>query len=161
MNLYLYIPSLSAHPYSCLKGLIIGKILRYWCRNNENDFIQVTSLFVQRLLARGHTLQNLTPILQQAASMIDNKNTKDTPTSKHTNTKNTLCIHWKYHPAGIKKETIRKIYNETLKKHNNFDKMVIAMSRPKNLRDLLCHTQLPDIKNNNVSDILSKIKPST
>ncbi len=113
MNLYLYIPPLSAHPNSCLKGLIIGEILCYWNQNNENDFIQVTSLFVQRPLARGHTLQNLTPILQQAASMIDNKNTKDTATPKHTNTNNTLYIHWKYHPTGIKKETKRKIYNDT------------------------------------------------
>jgi hypothetical protein len=35
--------------------------------------------------------------------------------------------------------------------------MRIAMSRPKNLRDLLCKTQLKPRPNNNVSDILQNM----
>jgi hypothetical protein len=35
MNLYLCIPPLSTYPPSSFKGLIIAKILCYWCQNNE------------------------------------------------------------------------------------------------------------------------------
>jgi hypothetical protein len=35
--------------------------------------------------------------------------------------------------------------------------MRIALSRPRNLRDLLCHTKLPIIENRNASDFLKKI----
>jgi hypothetical protein len=43
LNLYLYIPPLSAHPTSCFKGFITGEILRYWNQNsNKEDFITLT-----------------------------------------------------------------------------------------------------------------------
>jgi hypothetical protein len=38
MNLYLYIPPLSAHPPSCFKGLIFGEIRRYWLQNTPEKF---------------------------------------------------------------------------------------------------------------------------
>ncbi len=69
MNLYTYIPSLSAHPKSCFKGLIKGELLRYWLQNSEEkDFISTTSLFIHRLLARGHRLNEIIPLLQTAAA---------------------------------------------------------------------------------------------
>jgi len=47
LNLYLYIPPISAHPQSCFKGLITGEIIRYWKLNsNQKDFIYVTQLFI-------------------------------------------------------------------------------------------------------------------
>jgi hypothetical protein len=33
LNLYLYIPTTSAHPTNCFKGLIAGEIIRYWTQN--------------------------------------------------------------------------------------------------------------------------------
>jgi hypothetical protein len=51
MKLYLYIPPLSAHPLGCFKSLITGELLRYWKQNSDpKDFIEITSLFIQRLL---------------------------------------------------------------------------------------------------------------
>jgi len=73
MNLYLYIPPLSAHPPSCFKGLITGEVRRYWLQNNLEDFQQLLSKFIERLIARGHTLQTITPLLQNAAATLDNK----------------------------------------------------------------------------------------
>jgi hypothetical protein len=100
MNLYLYIPPLSAHPNSYFKGLIHGELKRYWLQNSPNEFIQLVTKFIERLLAMGHTIDNLIPILKQAANKIDsnrvlyNSNNKDA-------TNNSLFIHWEYQPNGI------------------------------------------------------------
>ena len=73
LNLYLYIPPHSAHPQSCFKGFITGEILCYWRQNMDTeDYIQITSLFIQRLLQRGHSLSNILPIIQAATQHIDN-----------------------------------------------------------------------------------------
>jgi len=149
MNLYFYIP-----PYprtQGFNGLIIGEILRYWYLNSDkDDFINITSLFIQRLNQRGHKFSNITPALQTA--MIDN-NRSNSPTD---NVNNTLFIHWKHNPNYINRSTICTIYNNTLNGNDNFTKMRIAVSRPRNLRDVLCHTRLPDLQDCNVSDILTK-----
>jgi hypothetical protein len=57
MNLYLYIPPLSAHPQSCFKGLIHGEVRRYWIQNNPSNFQAILLKFIQRLIHRGHTLE--------------------------------------------------------------------------------------------------------
>jgi hypothetical protein len=157
LNLYLYIPPLSAHPISCFKGLITGEIYRYWLQNtNEEDFIKITTSFILRLLQRGHQLNQIIPILQTAASNIDNINTRKKLTT--TDSEDTLFIHWRYHPSDINKNTIRKIYDNTLKGFDGFKQMRLAISRPKNLRDILCKTELPNIPNRSVSNILHKLK---
>jgi hypothetical protein len=43
-----------------------------------------------------------------------------------------------------------------LKGHDNFPQMRIAMSRPNNLRDILCRTSIPDLSDHNTSDVLHK-----
>jgi len=62
LNLYLYIPPLSAHPYSCFKGFIKGELHRYWKQNSPTDFQILTSKFLERLVARGHSLEKLNPM---------------------------------------------------------------------------------------------------
>ncbi len=61
MNLYLYIPPMSAHPKSCLKGLIAGEMKRYWIQNNAEDFKTLLVKFLDRLRERGHTISALAP----------------------------------------------------------------------------------------------------
>ncbi len=156
LNLYLYIPPMSAHPSSCFKGLVIGEIYRYWLQNTEEkDFINITTNFILRLLQRGHQITQILPILYNAAANIDNRNTKHKPIA--SNPDDTLFIHWRFHPLNINNNTIRQIYNNTLKGFDGFQQMRLAISRPKNLRDILSKTDLPNIPDRNVSNIIEKI----
>jgi hypothetical protein len=43
MNLYLYIPPQPSHPPCCFKGLITGKLKRYFIKNNKEDFKKIYS----------------------------------------------------------------------------------------------------------------------
>jgi hypothetical protein len=139
-NLYLYIPSNSAHPPSCLKGLISGELRRYWLQNNLKDFQDILAKFIHRVALRGHKLKDLTPIFQQAAAQLELKQTSTN--NANTNNQNTLFIHWQFHPQGIQRRELRQLYSNLLKPYLDFDKVTIAVSRPKNLRDLLTNARL-------------------
>jgi len=137
LNLYLYIPPLSAHPPSCFKGLIHGELRRYWAQNNPTDFAAILSNFILRLTARGHKLENLIPLISEAAASLDCQFK-----TRRNNDSNTLYVHWHYHPNGIQRQTIRRLYNNILKDHIPFDNMQVAISRPKNIKDILTCTKL-------------------
>jgi hypothetical protein len=145
MNLYLYIPPSSAHPTSCLKGLIIGELRRYWLQNDPDTFQTILIKFITRLLHRGHDIANISPILLEGAHAI-NKTNKSGATPLHSQSK-TLYLHWAYHPHGLQRKDIRRIFDNTLKPALDcYDKMQIAISRPKNLREILTRAalELPD-----------------
>jgi hypothetical protein len=65
MNLYLYIPSSSAHPPSCLKGLIASELYHYCTQNNPLTFQDILSKFIYHLTERGHKLEHLIPSLKK------------------------------------------------------------------------------------------------
>jgi hypothetical protein len=70
LNLYLYIPPSSAHPTSCLKGLIKGELQRYWLQNQRQDFEDLVTKFIEQLHARGHSIDNLCNISLQAVESL-------------------------------------------------------------------------------------------
>jgi hypothetical protein len=76
------------------------------------------------LIDRGHTLEQLTPLIIQAAADLDNKTWQPNNTSSCT--QNTLFIHWQH----------------------------IAISRPKNLRDILTKTAILNTNNINIPEII-------
>lgn len=55
-----------------------------------------------------------------------------------------ILIHINYHPRGIQRNNLQSIYNKTLAQEIP-NKVIIAMSRPKNLQDRLCQSRLQDI----------------
>ena len=93
-------------------------------------------------MQRGHKLEALIPIFQQAAASLETKNPR--PSAADTDTSNTLFLHWQYHPHGIQKRELRLLYNNTLKPLLDYDRVTIAMFRPTNLRDLLTNAKLND-----------------
>ena len=153
MNLYLYIPPISAHPTSCFKGLIVGNYLRFRKQNNDSDFCKLLGNFIQHLLARGHSMAAIKRHFLQAAAIADSSRLQKiqrkqiksaTAEASPVNTDiaaRPLYLHWQYHPEGLPRDELRAIYDATLKSCTPFQQgMTIAMSRPKNLRDLLTRT---------------------
>ena len=71
---------------------------------DPNDFKSILTKFITRLLERGYDIQNLTPILLQAALNIEHK----TNNNKEKNSQKTLYIHWPFHPKGLQHQDIRR-----------------------------------------------------
>jgi hypothetical protein len=86
-------------------------------------------------------MSQILPILHTAAANIDNKNTKGKLIT--SNQDDMLYIHWRFHPSDLGKSVIRQICNKTLEGFDGFQQMRLAISRPINLRDILCKTDLP------------------
>ncbi len=155
LNLYLYLPPLSAHPPSCLKGLINGKLCRYWTQNTTHeDFQDVLTKFIARLLDRGHMITALAPMLLQAAACLDHVSV----TNINDASSKTLYVHWPYHPNRLKWQKIRQIYNDTLQHALDYEHMQVAISRPKNLRDILTCAALKLPNNIDINDIIQQCK---
>jgi hypothetical protein len=154
LNLYLYIPPLSAHPFSCLKGLIQGELKRYWRQNTTENFQKLVAHFAKRLYLRGHSMETLYPIFLQAVKTL---NLPVTLNDKRE-TDNTLFVHWKHHPHGLQRSDIRQIYKYTLEPNDIHDNMVVAISRPKNLRDTLTKTKLSLPNDKSIQDFITKLK---
>jgi len=155
LNLYLYIPPLSAHPPSCLKGLIAGELRRYWLQNNPDDFKEILTSFIKRLLLRGHAINNISPILLNAAAQLE-KNHHANKTQPTTG-EDTLFIHRVFHPHGISQNDIRNLYNKILQPHLDFNRMTVAMARPANLRDILTKAALIPPDNLNINHLIEQM----
>ena len=72
MNLFLYIPALSAHPPGRLKSLIYGLLETYWLQNlHSRDYTKFSQLLHRRLIARGHDLKTINVLFTEAAAKIE------------------------------------------------------------------------------------------
>jgi hypothetical protein len=156
LNLYLYIPPSSAHPTSCLKGLIKGKLQRYWLQNQSQDFQDLATKFIERLHARGHSIDNLRNIFIQAAESLNLSQRISSENTLETNNDNSLYIHWTYHPKDLQRQDIRKLYESILEPYTPHNRMVVAISRPKNLRDVLTKTELKLPEKMNLYDLIAQ-----
>ena len=179
MNLFLYIPAHSAHTPSTTKSLIYNLLRTYKRQNPEkNDFHNMGRLLFQRLHDRGHDYKNLKQLFKEILQKLNNQpikqHTHDTNKSK-TNTiqDNNLYLHLQYHPRGLSRRTIQATYAQTCtpneedtfknlpKPHTDktmkINKLTVAYSRPKNLRDIICPTTLQEYGNINVANISNKI----
>jgi hypothetical protein len=162
MNLYLYIPPNSAHPEGLLRGLIFGRLRAYWYQNtNKRNFVKMAQLLANRLFARGYSKKLLTPLFIEATERLSrleselaeqgNSTSGSSATSKEDKP---IFFHLPYHPRGIKRPTIRKHFNATLQKLLPRRRLIVAVSRQKNLGDRVCRTRLSDVPGNNPSDFL-------
>jgi hypothetical protein len=162
MNLYLYLPPGSAHPKNMLYSLIYGRLRAYRIRNTDtSDFIEMAKLLAQRLIARGFSLETLKPVFQRATLRLAKsdprvKNNRDVleVAAESTETAEPIIFHLRHHPRGITRQQVRTAYNEILQPFLTERRLLIAVSRPKNLKDRICSTVLPRNNGDNPSDYI-------
>ena len=135
-NLFLYIPPHSAHPKNTIKSLIYGLLKTYNRQNpNRTDFNKMGSLLYKRLRARGHHYEDLKEHFKVALHKLKKINyikNKSTPTMhtpsllhiftnppKPTKSENQLFLHLQFHPKGISRRTIQKLYSENCTSNPN------------------------------------------
>jgi hypothetical protein len=110
---------------------------------------------------QGHHPNDLLPILQSAAVKIENAVMLPQQNKLNAAENDSLFIHWRFHPIDINKNKISEAYNITLNwVIDNFKQMRIVISRPKNLRYVLCRTDLHLLEEKKVSDIIQKLTRS-
>ena len=174
LNLYLYIPSHSAHPAGVLSGLIQGNIHRafYLCSDlaDVETFIQA---FYNRLIARGYQSSLLKPAFLKAIAKhmsndsshpLQSPTTADEPTNKPP-----VIMHLTFHPDDPSSSEVQQLWKtyviqpqykrhlSILKNHNGnklgLERLIIAYSRPPNLGNKLSYRRL-DLRGPPVSSYL-------
>jgi len=102
-NPSLYINPNSAHPTGMIKGVIFETIKRYFEQNsNKEDFIPITKLFFQRLVARGWDPSIIKPIFISVFNKIKTTSTTETTNKSPSSTgRGKLFIHFIYYPLNI------------------------------------------------------------
>jgi hypothetical protein len=160
-NLYLYIPPTSAHPKNMLFGLVYGRLRAYRLQNTSDaDYIKMAVLLARRLCARGYSLTMLMPAFQKASNRLTKSDPRhrllpqNEPNPDDTKSQNPLIFHLKHHPRGVTRQQVRTAYSEFMEPIISDRNLIIAVSRPKNIKDRVCHTQLPDIPGENPSDFI-------
>eukprot|EP00804_Cyclotella_cryptica_P011556 CCRYP_012082-RB/>CCRYP_012082-RB protein AED:0.24 eAED:0.19 QI:0/-1/0/1/-1/0/1/0/177 len=159
MNLYLYLPPTSSHPKGIGTGLIFGQVLRYRrLSTHQCDADKKIREFYQRLLARGHSPNTLSPLFLKAernAKAYLARSHEDHEALKKAraeNPSNKVFLHLRYHPEDPPAQQIQSLWRDNVAYPVNehplpqmknldggtmgFDGLTIAYSRPLNLRNL-------------------------
>lgn len=162
MNLHLYIPATSAHRTGMIKGIINSLIHRFYKQNSmRKDFIYVTTLLYQCLIARGWDKQWMKHLIMVAVDRIQYQEQHPQPAPKTLQPKNSVFLHLQYHPNDIPRTELRALFRknctalEEMTTENDkpfaISSLIIAYSRAKNLRDVLTSAKLHEVSGNKVS----------
>jgi hypothetical protein len=180
MNLYLYIPRMSAHPKSVFDSFIAGQIRRYWLQNTlHSDFTIILGLFLERLLQRGYPFDETANRFRQVCADID-ANPPNLPEPKRIETaapdatavaERQLFLHAKYHPEMTASKEIHRAYRDSFgddgplitKEENSTattkkTRLTIAFARAPNIGDLTVRTTLTQKEGHpRVSKFISRV----
>jgi hypothetical protein len=158
-NLYLYIPPGSAHPKNMLYGLVYGRLRAYRLQNTAtSDYLKMVKLLARRLCARGYSLKALLPEFKKAGDRLLEHDPRRLLTARTatdtTEQENPLIFHLEHHPRGVTRQQVRAAYSEFIEPLIPDRKLILAVSRPKNIRDRVCRTRLLDQPGDNPSDYI-------
>lgn len=177
-NLFLYILAHSAHPPGLIKGLIYGFLETYWRQNTyKSGYTKMVKLLIKRLLNRGYEDTTILPIFKDAALKIEAKFIRKLDNNTELlQSGNTVFFHLQYHKRDASRQCIRDAYESSCgsldEKGHNFkyhstlegtnmmmiNKITIAYSRPKNLRDELITSKLFETELCNAAYVLKDMR---
>ena len=163
INLYLYIPPLSAH-MGCIKGTIFGLIRRYYAQNTyRHDFVHFCRLLYRRLLARGWERDFLRPLFMEACNIVSCKSSVNAaPTSAANDDENRLFLHLEYHPDDVSRSRIQELYQqhlgEVLLDELGIPRPTIAYHRPKNIGDFVSRAKLVQASGQETTTIMGEVR---
>jgi hypothetical protein len=109
LNLYLYLPSHSAHPSGMLRGLVLGMILRILrLTMDDADIMPAIHRLFLRLLLRGYSYTTLYPLFQQAWV------TAHTPPLHLASTSDTTTVffHRTFHPSDVSQKHLHHLFSQ-------------------------------------------------
>ena len=170
LNLYAYVPRHSAHPPGLLRALVVSQLVRYHRQCTDiNDYAYFAALLLTRLQARGYAFDDIKRYFLEAATRIDNYDSRNTtiPPNKsrrgRTIPKSTQIFHLEYHVGGANNREIHEAFARTCNfgtqqssksarnpyrrgtanaQHLGIERLLVARSRPRNLRDYLVPSTL-------------------
>ena len=161
MNLYLYLPPITAHPPDTIRSLIHGRVRAYFLHNTRRtSFLNECCLLAKYLLKRGwqwsdikHHFIKAHKDLRAAGKLKllhDSKLTRREKGTTNKDCKSTIVFKLPYHPRGISCKQIAKAYKDSGLAAALLEKRLItAQLRPYNIRDRISSTSLkllPDEK---------------
>jgi hypothetical protein len=164
MNLYLYLPSASAHPAGCIKGTIYGLINRYYAQNTyRRDYIYFVGLLYHRLLQRGWERVYIRGLMLEATTKIEARGYPNqqspTPTLSRDD-EDRVFIHLQYHPRDISRGDIQQLYEKhcgpLFRQELGVGKPTIAYSRPLNIGDYITQAKLHQAPGETASKIMGE-----
>jgi hypothetical protein len=144
-----------------LFGLVYGRLRAYRLQNTDDShFLKMAKLLARRLCARGYSFQTLLPVFKQAGERLAKSDPRlpqiprDERPCDATTAQKAIIFHLLHHPRGITRQQVRAAYSEIVGPLMPDRNLVIAVSRPPNIKDRVCRTRLPDIIGDNPSDYL-------
>ena len=168
-NRHLYIPSISAHPKSTLKGLIYGQLSRFHHLNSDKTVRNKNiKQFYTHLRRRGYSHQKIAPLINQAFRHVVT-NTKRKPKGPPRTGSIKPVVHIRYHPSNLPTAIFHHEYSRTIKNLHRWpgnkqrislDDPIMCNHRPKNLNDLLIRANLLEHPDNTVDDAIFRLAPA-
>jgi hypothetical protein len=138
----------------------MGNVLRYWKQNSSPKGFEILfNQFADRLSRSGHVMKKATDRIETDTTYVDGNLTNKAAKMVATREEHTLFLHWQYHPKDITRQTIRRLYDETLAGIDGFEKMMICYSCPRNLLEALARTSLSETNGERVSDLIQFLDP--
>ena len=152
LNLYHYIHAWSDAPKHQLKHLIVGECIRYarTC-TNPSSFYHMVSVFIKRLVARGHKLETITK--WSAIVLHNSRNNRTCNTSSHQTVCKPILKCLLPPDSQLLKEVILQGYNR------KFAKPLFCFTRHPKLRDQLVKSKFGNFTQDELFDVLLKLWP--